>query len=244
MALIDHWVWILVCPVLAYFIGAIPFSYLIGKWTSGEDIRKSGTKNVGGLNVMVKSGYKWGILAGALDFYKALVCLFVVLFVPFNNNPLVGSGSRILTQHQLIYIFVAMAVILGHNYPVYLKFQGGRGIAAISGFLVLTNPILLLVFVFSMGIAVIITRYMRPSQFIAMFVGVPVAFFLNFFPPWIVNNGLDSTLFLGLFALGISLAILPKYIGPVIGMFKGTEYKIGKEGVEFQEKEETNENAN
>ena len=68
LAVIDHWVWAIVCPVLAYFIGSIPFSFIVNKWRTGEDLREIGNRNVGGLNVMIKTGFNWGILAGGLDF--------------------------------------------------------------------------------------------------------------------------------------------------------------------------------
>ncbi|NHK30675.1 MAG: glycerol-3-phosphate acyltransferase [Asgard group archaeon] len=238
MVWIEYWIWIIVCPLIAYFIGSIPFSYIIAKWRSGEDIRKLGTKNVGGLNVMINVGYNWGIFAGFLDFFKGIACLVSAMVIPFNNTPLGGSGDWTITQHQLIYIFVAMAVILGHNYPIYLNFQGGRGIAAIVAFLLITNPIILLIFIISMAIFMFITKTVRPSQFLAIFVGVPVAFFLNFYPPWIVLNNLDGRLSLGLFILGISLAIFPKYIVSFINLFKGKEYSLGRAGVVIPEEKE------
>jgi glycerol-3-phosphate acyltransferase PlsY len=243
MTVSDHWTWILVCPILAYFIGAIPFSFLMAKWRSGIDIRQSGNKNVGGLNVMMRSGYIWGFLSGMLDFLKGLICLLIVLYVPFDDTALAGAGKYYeITQHQLIYMLVAIAVILGHNFPVYLKFHGGRGVAAISGFLLLTNPLLFTAFILVTGLVTVFTGYIRPAQVVAMFVGVPIAFFLNFFPPWIVNQGLSSTFFLGMFTLGISLAILPKYIKPIIDAFKGTEYQMGRKGVDFKEEESADTN--
>lgn len=235
MTWIEHWAWIIVCPIIAYFIGSIPFSYIIARWRTGEDIRKSGTKNVGGLNVMIKAGYNWGIFAGFLDFFKGIVCLVSALVIPFNDIALAGTGDWEITQHQLIYIFVAIAVILGHNYPIYLNFQGGRGIAAIVAFLIITNPIILLIFIISMAIFMFITKTVRPAQFLAIFIGVPIAFFLNFYPPWITLANIDGRLSLGLFVLGISLAIFPKYVKSFIDLFKGKEYSLGKAGVVIPE---------
>ncbi len=231
MAAIDHWIWIIICPIIAYFIGSIPFSYIIAKWRTGEDLRKTGLGNVGGLNVMVKSGFNWGLLAGGLDFYKGLATIIAVLAIPFDNTPLACAGKYWeITKHNLIYIFVAMAVILGHNYPIFLKFQGGRGIAVTVSFLVLTNPLLLLIFIFSMVVFLALTRYVRPSQFLAIFIGTPIAFFLRFSPPWMVLTHMSNPFITGLFVIGISLAIFPKYLMAFIGMFKGTEYQIGKKG--------------
>lgn len=231
LAAIDHWVWIIVCPIISYFIGSIPFFYIIAKWRTGDDIREFGNKNVGGLNVMIKTGFNWGILAGGLDFLKGLVCIITALVIPFNDTPIGGTDKFWeISIHNLIFIFVAMAVILGHNYPVYLRFQGGRGMAAIVSFLIIANPLLLLVFIFSLVIFVLITKHVRPSTFLALFIGVPVAFFLNLFPPWIILVGMDSTFVLGLFTIGIAVAIFPKYLRSFVDMFKGKEYKVSKTG--------------
>ncbi|MCG3253599.1 MAG: glycerol-3-phosphate acyltransferase [Candidatus Heimdallarchaeota archaeon] len=232
LAAIDHWVWVIVCPIISYFIGSIPFSYIIAKWRTGDDIRELGNKNVGGLNVMINTGFNWGILAGGLDFLKGLVCVIAALVIPFNDTPIGGTGEYWeISIHNLIFIFVTMAVVLGHNYPIYLRFQGGRGMAAIVSFLVIVNPLLLLVFIFSLVIFVLITKHVRASTFLALFIGVPVAFFLNLFPPWIILVGMDSTFVLGLFTIGIAVAIFPKFLTSFLDIFKGKEYRVGKTGV-------------
>lgn len=231
MTLLEHWVWAIICPIIAYFIGAIPFSYIITKWQTGDDLRNFGNKNVGGLNVMIRTGFNWGILAGFLDFAKGLVCVIVVLAIPFNDSALVGADKFWeISIHNLIYILVAAFVLLGHNYPIYLKFKGGRGIAAATGLLVIANPIILLIFVISMMIIGAITRYVRPSQFLALFVIIPISFFFPIFPPWIVLVGMDSSFILGLLVIGISIAIFPKYLQSFIDMFKGKEWRVGKTG--------------
>ena len=231
LAAIEHWVWLIICPIISYFIGSIPFSFIVAKWRTGDDIREFGNKNVGGLNVMIKTGFNWGILAGGLDFLKGLVCIIAAVAIPFNDTPIGGTGKFWeISIHNLIFIFVAMAVVLGHNYPIYLRFQGGRGMAAIVSFLIIANPLLLLVFIFSLVIFVLITKHVRPSTFLALFIGVPVAFFLNLFPPWIILVGMDSTFVLGLFTIGIAVAIFPKYLRSFIDMFKGKEYRISKTG--------------
>ncbi|NHJ84909.1 MAG: glycerol-3-phosphate acyltransferase [Asgard group archaeon] len=228
--------WLIFSPIVAYLIGSIPFSYIITKWRTGEDLRKTGNKNVGGLNAMIKTGFNWGFLAGYLDYMKGLICIVFVLImpvikIPFDYTSIAGVGKFWeITWHDLIFIFVAIGVILGHNYPIYINFQGGRGIAVTVSFLVVANPLLLIVFIFSMVLFTAITRYVRPSQFLAMFIGVPVAFFISIFPPWILIAGLNSSFVLGLFTLGICLAIFPKYFKSFIDMFKGKEYQVGKTG--------------
>lgn len=225
------WIWVIICPIIAYFIGSIPFSYIITKWRSGVDLRDSGNQNVGGLNAMIVSGFNWGFFAGFLDYFKGLLCIVLALVLPFNDDPIIGEGLYYeLSWHKIIYIVVCMGVILGHNYTIFLKFKGGRGIAAIVSFLIVTNPIMLLIFVITMMIFGIITRYLRPSQLMAIIIGIPIAFFLPIFPPWLYLYNLTGSFFLGLFIVGISLVILPKYAMSVVNVFRGTEYRIGKTG--------------
>jgi glycerol-3-phosphate acyltransferase PlsY len=243
MTLLEHWVWAIVYPILAYFIGAIPFAYIITKWQTGDDLRVTGSKNVGGLNTMIQAGFNWGILAGFLDFAKGLVCVLVVLIIPFDDTPLTGAGLyREISLHDIIYILVAIAVLLGHNYTVFLKFKGGRGIAAATGFLVIQNPIILLIYTISMVIFGVITRYVRPSQFLALFVIIPISFFFPIFPPWIILKSMDSPFVCGLFVLGISIVIFPKYLQAFIDMIKGKEWRLAKTGgVVFVDEESTEE---
>ena len=233
------WIWVIICPIIAYLIGSIPFSYIVTKWRSGIDLRTSGNRNVGGLNTMINVGFGWGIFAGFLDYSKGLICILAALLIPFDNEPVIGMGEYYeLSWHKIIYILVAMAVILGHNFCPWLGFKGGRGIAAVVSFLVVTNPILLLVFIIATALFIAITRTVRPAQLITFFVGIPVAFFLPIYPPWIHLVGLDGSFFLGLFAVGVSLVIIPKYIMPFINMFRGKEYRVGKTGGLQPSKEE------
>jgi len=244
-----NWIFAIVFPIASYFIGSIPFSYLIAKWRSGVDLREVGNKNIGGLNTMMSAGFNWGIFAGWLDYSKGIVCLISAmlfpLIVPSMKEPLFGAGKYYSTNwHVIIFILTAMGVILGHNYSIYLKFQGGRGMAALVGFLVILNPVLLLIFTICMVVIGGITKYVRPSQFISLIIGIPIAFFLSFFPPWITILELNSTFVQGMFIIGIFIVVFPKYFKSFIDMFRGKEYKVGKTGgVILAEDQETKEKA-
>ncbi len=104
--------------ILAYFIGAIPFSFLIAKTVRGIDIRRVDSGNVGAFNVFKNVGPVYGIIAGVLDIGKGFV-------------PLAIARSAGLNLYQLVP--VTMAVIAGHNWTVFLKFQGGQGMAPTLG---------------------------------------------------------------------------------------------------------------
>jgi glycerol-3-phosphate acyltransferase PlsY len=116
---------VLVC-VLAYFIGDIPFAFILTKLTKKGDIRFIGEGNVGARNVLHTVGKLYGILVALLDFSKgfvvALLCLYLEL--PFYISFLAGFSA-----------------VLGHDFPVFLKFKGGKGVATALGFLFGLYPV-------------------------------------------------------------------------------------------------------
>jgi glycerol-3-phosphate acyltransferase PlsY len=112
--------------VLAYFIGDIPFAFILTKLTKKGDIRFIGEGNVGARNVLHTVGKLYGILVALLDFSKgfvvALLCLYLEL--PFYISFLAGFSA-----------------VLGHDFPVFLKFKGGKGVATALGFLFGLYPV-------------------------------------------------------------------------------------------------------
>lgn len=111
----------IVCLTVAYLLGSIPFGLIIGRLAKGIDIREHGSKNIGATNVFRTVGKKWGILVLALDAMKgAVACFFPVLF-----------GAEDLTV--LFRLLLGVTAILGHSFPVWIKFKGGKGVATSLG---------------------------------------------------------------------------------------------------------------
>ena len=136
------------CLFIGYLFGMFQTSYLIGKYHH-MDIRQYGSGNAGTTNVMRTLGKKAGIITYLLDTFKAV---FAALAVHF----LFGRNSDI---EMLLFLYSGFGVVLGHNFPVYLKFKGGKGIACTGGLLIgfcpLAVPISLGIFI----LVVAITRY-------------------------------------------------------------------------------------
>lgn len=108
----------------AYLVGAIPFGLLVGL-SRGVDIREHGSRNIGATNAGRVLGRRWGLLCLALDILKGfLPVLAASRFLPGGES----SSTRLL---QLL--AVAVAAVLGHIFPVYLKFRGGKGVATTVG---------------------------------------------------------------------------------------------------------------
>ena len=127
---------------IAYLLGSIPFGYLIVRATQGADIRETGSGGTGATNVSRRSGKAAGVLTLVLDALKgaaAIVIAKVVLCLPvFGQGALVGSS---LENAYWWLAAAAIAVIVGHIFPVWLRFRGGKGVATGVGVFLVLTPI-------------------------------------------------------------------------------------------------------
>jgi len=109
--------------VAAYLLGSVPFAFLIA-WAHGKDLRTIGSGNIGATNLARAVGRKWGYLCFALDVLKGLTPMVIVgAVIGVPENP--GFLS--------LWLLVGLAAILGHVFPVYLRFKGGKGVATSFG---------------------------------------------------------------------------------------------------------------
>lgn len=107
--------------ILSYLLGSVPFGLLLGK-LAGRDIRLEGSRNIGATNLWRVCGWRLGLAGFLLDFLKGLLAVLVVArFVP---SGLPGPYAGIVA---------AVGAVLGHNFPVWLKFRGGKGVATSAG---------------------------------------------------------------------------------------------------------------
>lgn len=131
--------------VVAYLLGAIPFGYLLVKWKTGSDVRSSGSGNIGATNVLRTTGRTAGIATLLLDAGKGYLAVWL--------------ASRWTDGSPLWMSVAAIAVMVGHVFPIFLKFQGGKAVATFVGaFLCLTPLPLSCVLVVFVGV-VAWTRY-------------------------------------------------------------------------------------
>ena len=129
--------------IISYLLGSIPFSYIVAKKVKGVDIRRVGEGNVGGRNVWHVVGKKWGIIAGALDFAKGVLAYFIGL---------------LLTLDPWWIWLCGVFVVLGHDFPIFLKGRGGKGLACALGFLLGMHPLIILISGALIGIIYLLFR--------------------------------------------------------------------------------------
>lgn len=132
--------------VIAYLLGSIPFGYLIVRATQGADIREAGSGGTGATNVSRRAGKAAGIITLLLDALKgaaAVAIAKIILGVPIfaesgHTGPLLESGT---TGKYWWVAAAGIAVIVGHIFPVWLRFRGGKGVATGFGVFLMLAPI-------------------------------------------------------------------------------------------------------
>ena len=146
----------LIVALSSYLLGSIPFGFILTKIFLKKDIRDIGSGNIGATNVLRTGNKLIGFTTLLLDISKAVL---PVIFIKFNYQD---------------YIYIAsLSVFLGHVFPVWLKFKGGKGVATYVGILLSINLIYGLVFIISWIIIFLLSRYSSLSSIIAS-LSVPV----------------------------------------------------------------------
>lgn len=147
--------------VLAYLIGSIPTSVWIGRSFFGIDVRERGSKNAGATNAMRVFGWKVGLTVLIIDMFKGWLA---VNLVHLTNYYIPETGDFI--EFQLL---LGIAAILGHIFPVYVGFRGGKGVATLFGLILAINPEPTLLCVGIFIITLILTKYVSLSSMVAGF---------------------------------------------------------------------------
>ena len=169
----------------AYLIGSFPSGYIMGRLRKGIDIRQVGSRSMGAMNVFYKVGFVEGMLVLAADIGK-------------------GAGAvalaRWLGVPLIVQLFAGVAVVIGHGFPVFLKFRGGRGGATCIGILAYLMPWSIPFYAAVFGFGLLFTRYPTLSYSMA---------FLCFpFVAWLKYHSVE----LIAFSIGILLLPATKYI--------------------------------
>lgn len=162
---------LLVLP--GYFTGSIPFGYIIAKFVAKEDIRKQGSGNIGGTNVSRILGFKWGLLTVLLDALKAIVPLLVLKNILLTDS----------IPDRYVICAVGISIIIGHVFPVFLNFRGGKGVATFVGVIVALLPLETLVFLLCFVVLLSVTRYMSIASMVSVSIFPVIIIIFNGFNP-------------------------------------------------------------
>ncbi len=193
--------------VLAYLIGSIPTAVWVSKGVFGFDIRDYGSGNAGATNTFRILGKKWGIFVMLVDMLKGLLASFLYLLLPYyvqnefmRVNFMVGLG---------------LAAVLGHIFPLWAGFKGGKGVATLFGMVVAIQPIVALCVVGIFLLVLFLTRFVSLSSILAS-IAFPILILVIFNEPEPLYR---------IFAIAVALLVILTHQKNINRLLNGNESK-------------------
>jgi glycerol-3-phosphate acyltransferase PlsY len=210
--------------VISYVLGSIPFGLLISKKFARTDVREVGSGKIGMTNVLRTAGKKAAALSLILDIAKGAAAVLIAGLIFHNKTQAVASN--VFTLNESAKVLAAMLAIIGHSWPVFLKFKGGRGVATFMGGLAaLYWPAALIggIFIFGIGFR---TKYMSLGSIIGAVTAaiLLLAFYVckvHFLRP---NIPFEYVVF----ALAGAIFVYVMHRDNILRLYNGTERKIGE----------------
>lgn len=205
------WLFPVLALIASYLVGSIPFSYLVPRVMRGADIRRQGSGNVGATNVLRNFGKLAGAAALLLDMAKGWIAVRLVAQL------LTGGGWRGSETLPASFWIAAAAVlaVLGHMFPIWLRFRGGKGVATAAGVFLALSPLALLLGLIVFAIVMLSTRFVSLAS-IVVAAAMPVIFrFAVGAPFWFV-----------IASVVIALSVIVRHHGNIRRLSLGTERKF------------------
>jgi acyl phosphate:glycerol-3-phosphate acyltransferase len=235
-------IWIVVFAIFlaSYLLGSVPSGLFISK-AHGMDIREHGSRNIGATNVWRVMGKKWGLVAFFCDTFKGwfAVTLGVAIAArfPVTEQLLHGHTAEHFLPADYAGITAALGCILGHNFPVWLRFKGGKGVATSLGVIIGMMPLASLIIFAVWGVVLKVSRYVSLASLIAA-ASLPVAVIgLMFFGPahgWAAVHGWANFYF----AVAAAALVIKRHMPNIQRLCAGTELRFGTPKPAVQEKSE------
>ncbi len=192
---------IILAIIIGYLLGNINASYILGKLFKGIDIREKGTTNAGASNAVIVMGWKFGATTFLIDALKAALAMWIVKYITNGNTDFA--------------VLAGVMAVVGHIYPLFMKFKGGKGIASILGMMLGLNWFIALVLYATIVLGTVFSNYLIFGEFLVLIL-FPVAVYLLGYSNFAVV--------LIIFACLLSTYKLRENI---IRTFKGTEQTLG-----------------
>ncbi len=197
--------------IISYLLGGIPFGYLIAV-TKGIDIRTEGSGNIGATNVSRVLGRKYGLIIFLLDMFKGFVAVFFV--------PLFASGIKYpTTADSLPVILCGLSAVLGHAFPVYLKFKGGKAVATSFGIFVWLAPIAIAISFGAWITTVLVSRYVSLGSIIGTLVLVGAII-------CVVDSPFGDNMYITYLSVAVAILVVIKHTSNIKRIISGTEKRV------------------
>ena len=194
--------------LLAYLIGSIPTAVWVSKSVFGIDIRDYGSGNAGATNSFRVLGSKWGSFVMLVDVTKGIIATSLYILIPFYlNNELARTNFMIA---------LGMVAVIGHIFPIFANFRGGKGVATLLGMALAIQPMVALLCLVVFLITLLSTRFVSLSSMLA---GVAFMVLILF----IFNE--KETIY-RLFAIIVAMMVVVTHQKNISRLIKGTENKV------------------
>jgi glycerol-3-phosphate acyltransferase PlsY len=193
--------------VLAYLIGSIPSSVWVSRWFFDIDIREYGSGNAGATNTYRVLGPTWGTIVMIADMLKGILAVKLALLVPAYDSD---------TRLQTLQIGLGLAAVLGHIFPIWADFRGGKGVATLFGIVLGISPWTALSCVGIFILVLYLTRFVSLSSILAS-VAFPVFILVVF--------NVDNPIY-RVFAITVALLVLLTHQKNIGRLLKGVESKV------------------
>ncbi len=197
----------ILCIIIGYALGCIQTAYIIGKLYKKIDIRDYGSGNAGATNAMRVLGMRIGVLTLAVDALKAILAVVVTALIFGYDN-------------KYLLLYAGIGVVLGHNYPFYMKFKGGKGVAATLGIVAAVDFRLLLLAGIPALLLLLTLKYMSVASltFVLLLPIVTAIFYLK--GPHGVEMVFQTLFF--------TVSAFWRHRGNLVRLVRGTEVKMGQ----------------
>lgn len=218
---------IIAVAIVSYLIGSVNFSIILSKIISGKDIRESGSGNAGATNMLRTHGKKMGVLTLLLDVAKGVIAILIAMYIRkiIYNGDILYEQRAVYNYHfenilSSIQYIAGVCVILGHNFPIYFGFKGGKGVATSFGVVLMLDwKVGLIVAVIALAVMAV-TRYVSLGSIIG-----GAAYIIIEIVKAIVLNDYNAIQIVCVVVIG-GLLIL-RHHANIKRLLNGTENKLG-----------------
>ena len=205
----------IIMAIIAYLIGSINFSVIISKKVAGFDVREKGSGNAGSTNMLRSVGKKAAAVTLLCDILKGVVAIIISI--------LIGNIVKEANQELLLQI-AGIAVVIGHTFPIFFGFKGGKGVATSLGILLMTNwQIGLICLVFAI-VLIVLTRMVSLGSCAAAILFPVLTLFINDSYTILTEGKNGSTYFF--YSVILAAIVLYNHRSNIQRLMKGTENKI------------------
>ncbi len=187
--------------IIAYLLGSIPSALIIGKMKYGIDIREHGSGNLGATNTFRVLGKKAGIVVTLADIFKGTLATLIPLFVAY------------FIDIDVSRLFIGLFAVLGHTFPVFAGFKGGKAVATSAGIILGVAPLLFLTLFISFILLIMITKYVSLASMLSAIIASVISYYSD-----------DLLLFIVI--LSLTVFVWYRHLDNIKRIFNGTEPKV------------------